>query len=166
MSSDAQWFGNSKIAVALIQKCASSSIRDAIKTDYGAIQLDKVIHVPRRICWVRDPIDRLESAFSYFHHSVYSLPASITGQWESFVDYTFTHNDPHWTPQSELLTHEGVLLPNEVYWLTDLQATWPFKGLLPWIRGVRHVEVNTSYRRDELDERYSGDYLLCRSAAT
>ena len=165
MSSSSQWFGNSEIAVALIQKCASSSIRDAVKADYGAIQLDEVIHVPRRLCWVRDPIDRLVSAFSYFHYTPY-LPASITGRWQTFVDYTLTHDDPHWTPQVDLLTHDGVLLPNEVYWLKDLQATWPFLGLLPWIRGVKHVEVDTTYRRDELDAKYAGDYELCRCVAT
>lgn len=159
------WLGNKDIAVALMQRCASSSIRDAMKTEYGELAPDEVMDAPRRICWVRNPTERLISAFSFFHYMPY-LPASIVGQWETFVDYTLENEDPHWTPQVELLTYNGVLLPNEVYSFNDLQKTWPFRGLLPWIRGVKHVEVDTSYRRTELDAKYSEDYALCLSVAT
>ena len=159
----ADWYSNGDIAVALVPRVASSSIRDAVRTLYMQVSPEDALKVDRRIAWVRDPIERLVSAYSIFHHSHLGLPASITGNWDTFVDYTLQTIDYHWEPQSNLLSLDGEIIPNELYHLRDLQKTWPFDGLLPWLRGVRHVDVDLSYRRDELDEKYRQDFELCRS---
>ena len=111
MNLGADWYSNNEIAVALIPRVASSSIRDTVRTLYMQVSPEDALKVDRRIAWVRDPIERLVSAYSFFHYAVTSLPGHVTGTWESFVDYSMEVEDYHWEPQSSLLSLDGELLP-------------------------------------------------------
>ena len=166
----AKWFHFEErdIAVACIPKIATSSIQDAISKGYVYKNTDEILNVSTRVAWIREPIIRLQSAYSFFNamykQSSYGGTYPTEDQcstWEKFVDCILVNEDKHWRPQADFIVYEGKVVSNFIYKFEDIQKTWSnhFDGLLPWLRACKHLPIN-NYRRDEINEYYKRDIEL------
>jgi len=64
--------------------------------------------------WVREPLDRLASAFLYFGRRDPS--------W--FAQYVLANMNIHWQPQIEQLTLDGSLFPTHLHRFENLNSEW------------------------------------------
>lgn len=154
-----RWLVNAEetLAIALIPKAGSTTIRKVME-DRGCTEMGhtSVMRVPHRIAFVREPLDRLISCYSYFHaHNGKErtfFPIEATETWEAFIDYILEHKDKHWAQQTELvggfatswyrLEHIGNILGGDV----------------PRLRQSIHEPVN-NYRYHEITAYYYRDFL-------
>lgn len=173
------WFpvGDDGTYLAILPKCGTKSTEYTMfpKTRRPPEKLRAIPPEPTRvITFIRDPIERLQSAFHYFNHRNPSFP-HVDGhgtpselEWDHFVDLMLDHDywDKHWCPQHWLLVMVGLL---------ETEALVPenFEDYGEVIRretGLTPVHENKSgvpkerpdYRLEELYERFGGDYELRR----
>jgi hypothetical protein len=168
------WHTHGRCAIAATPKTASSGIRKALGTHYIAtIPADKVDLYDRVIAFVRDPLERIESCWNYFHAQgrfpqAWDKNCNIARSrdfeaYEEFVDYVLKepgYLDKHWMPQAYNLQD----LPTEYHLLKDASAVLAEIGL------NLEERVNTSgvpivgqdYRNPELEEFYKADYALLK----
>ena len=162
------WLACDDVAVAVLPKVASQSIGEYSRERLTQLTAREVFDIPRRVAWVRDPMDRLQSAYTFFREMTKNGPCGRDGfitkahtkDWSTFVDLTLETPDAHWHPQVELLTFGDRFIPTEVHRFENIQKTWPWYGLLPWFNGTKHYPVDTTYRQAELTEKYREDMQL------
>jgi hypothetical protein len=100
------------------------------------------VHNPARAtAFIRDPIERLKSA--------YSIPGAES--WEWLVDQILSNErDPHWIPQAEQLGVADTFLPFELLG----------EFVRPHFHKSTPREIDASYRITELRNYYVADYWL------
>lgn len=140
--------------MSCIPKCGTQTLRQIFKTN--PIPNSQVLDCPERIVWLRNPKERLISAYSYFH--------TITDEerystWEKFIDHVLLKDDSHWTPQVQALSYKGEYLGTITHRFEDLPKLWGnyFKGLIPHINGCVHEEI-APYRESEIQFKYREDF--------
>jgi len=126
--------------------------------------LPKNMHV-----FVRDPIQRLKSAYRFFKAQPPVEGRIQTGAmtYEEFVDHVLGGaENPHWRPVTETLSvfdRSDVV----VHLFENLADEYPI-GVLEKRNVSKPVvdqEIDLTYREAELKEFYSGDYKLREGAA-
>jgi len=141
-----------------------------------------VKNISERVGWIRHPIDRLRSAYSYSRatndqglaiHTEYAIvklggkseemPDQLTS-WERFVDFSLDEaKNPHWNCQVDMLTTaHGQFLPTVVHRFEDISKLWHlyYDEPLAHKNKIPAEEVNTNYRKVDLAKRYSADFDL------
>lgn len=136
------------------------------------------MQAPVRVAFLRDPIDRLGSAYRFFfwiraENPDLQIDADIGhwDNWQEFIDWALYSDNAHIRPQYELLlTEAGEFVPNRLHWLRDIERIWDdyYPGLIPsgWDFPVIHKTSQldmASYRLDEIRERWAKDFELCRT---
>jgi len=157
------------IAMSCLRKVGSVSMQNIIK--HKEIEDNKsVLDVKQRVFWVRKPIDRLISCYSFFHHlnntdgnGVRVLSAENTASWESFIDTILSSKDPHWNPQAEQLKIDNKPIWTIAHKFEDIIKKWGdyLPGLLPWYNACTHLDIS-DYRRGEIESLYREDAELWR----
>jgi hypothetical protein len=137
---------------------------------------EEALAYPIRIMVLRDPFDRLESAYSFFMYLrrrgslvLPEMPPFET--YEQFVDLSLDSSDKHLAPQfDQVITGSGVFVPTHVERLEKIESWWPkyFDGLLPDSE-FNHRKNRTAhlpvarYREADIRERYKQDFELCQA---
>lgn len=163
------------LAVAQIPRAGLRTIADwlgwprVVKNDDPAL-----MRISRRVAFIREPVDRLESAFSLFYWLAdYGWPHSIQApidRWENFVEYVLDPgipDDAHWMSQVERIGGEDV--PTEIYLFEDLVTVWEDirPGLLPHHNRTSYAPIIVqNHRIAELWAKYRSDIALRRRATT
>ena len=89
--------------------------------------------------------------------------------WQAFVDSVLGgERNRHWLPQSELLRHGRVFVPNEIYRFEDINEIWPevIGTPLEKTNSSNSRPVEDEYRREELDNLYLEDLERWTTART
>ena len=156
-------FTGRDIAVSVTPKVASSSIQSS-----GGEQTQDITAanaMAKRIAIVRDPIDRLGSAYSWFYmmrEGGFKLEVDIpwVSGFESFVDMVLDGEpNEHWHPQASILS--GFKFTH-IFTLDQLNAKWSEHAVSPTIPHEHAVirQTITTYRRAELVAKYAQDSQL------
>ena len=165
------WTLNEKanIAMSCLPKNGSTSMRNCNPT--GAIlKNEEVLSVPVRVAWIRNPLDRMQSAYSFFFYlnergsNGRTIPSiDDTRSWENFVDLVLTTENMHWCKQVEALTHDGIYVPTVTHKFEDIMELWGnyLPGLLPWQNACSKLPIN-DYRSDDIEEYYKEDFKIWR----
>lgn len=170
--------GNVKVCVAVIRKGGSLSIDQALMpAEYFGVE--RALEFPVRVAFVREPMERYASSFSFFTHQYNRMGENdtVTGDvppvevvnagYHAWVDWTLDE-DPmnrHWIPQVEQLTYEGVLVPTEIHRFEDIHDHWERlfgPGMLPHINAASRLPTD-DYRTDDINNRYEQDLALWQS---
>lgn len=162
-----KWFYSEArdLAVAQIPKAGLITIMEWLGRDFPSVLPDVARSASRRVAFIRHPIERLKSCYSFMYWMKEYGTAHKSGvpvdSWESFVDHTFIHDNMHWRPQSEIV--EDV--PNIYRRFEDIAECYEeFRpGILPWHHRTTRLPT-TEYRADELMARYSADLALWSAA--
>jgi hypothetical protein len=158
--------------VAATPKVASTTIR---KVSEGQIPKDKVEMYPECVVFVRDPLERMESAFHYFNVRRGSWPVvwdartqsyrqNPPASWPDFVDKVLDGKywDKHWVPQTWLWGP----LPTLTFLFEDIETVAKDRWGLTighHNRGpVNGEPVRLSYRVPELEDFFKDDLELRR----
>lgn len=180
---------NANTCIAVFPKVASCSILTAAYEN-GAVNItpEEALRLDKRVMFVRHPLERLVSAFSWLMQAhkqgtpaCRSVYPSIMGQevlgtgvngetkplidaWKAFVDHILVADNDHWTPQIELASHNGVLIPNRAFKFEELNDRWGtysagrFPSTLPHLHRVTKL-TPPDYRVDDLREFYRKDII-------
>ena len=158
---------NRTIAMSCLPKNGSTSMRNAGFSDH-IFSNSEVIDVPVRVAWIRNPLERLVSAYSFFHYlnetgkNGQAAPGKKeTSSWESFIDCVLSMENPHWSKQVESLKLNGHYIATITHKFEDIMQLWGHyhKGFLPWQNACTKLEVN-AYRRLDIELAYSEDIKL------
>jgi len=171
------------VCIAFILKCGCRSISQWVHNYSIRQELtnEEALKIETRVAFVRDPIDRLKSVFFDARWSVRignnwdNIPndilltenRGIQGDWQSFVDYSLETDNRHWRPQTDLISHNGQLVPNVYHMLKDIKQYYHLyfkEGSLPHTGAAARVEQpEYNYRVDDLNEKYKADIELFNS---
>jgi len=161
--------------VVMINKAGSTSFESSLSSH----KKGKMIHgddaqgYSKRVMFIREPLARHQSAFSFFWWlkdeghvtSIFDLSLfkgkSLAGDYAAFVDFSLENGDSHWNPQVGEASDNGTFIPNIVHRFEDLTNYWEtyFTGRLPWDNAFSKV-ATTDYRRGDLVEFYRNDTSL------
>jgi len=159
------WIIKNNIAISCLPKNASSSIRQFARDQ--TYPNKEVLHIPVRVGFIREPLNKLISVFSFFkyqneeaNHGGHIIPIDATRTWESCIDYVLDHDDPHWNPQVKALTYNGQYVPTVTHRLEDINKVWGnyYKGLIPWVNATAHYDVDETYRINDIHDKYAADF--------
>ena len=161
------WLNDGRI-LAYTEKCASKSIRAHIKPIVQTNNIGAPKALAERkmghdcILFVRDPLDRLVSAWTFFQKQ--KMP------FEKWLRIALTKVDRHWRPQVEAHTWDGNFIPNKLYPLDLMTNYWEnlFPGARPMkvLNKTEHKSWATYVNQLPLDvveqvvERYADDIDL------
>lgn len=161
------------LAVAQIPRCALNTIAAWLGyKDIEVVQNDdpRLLKMSKRVAYIRDPRDRLGSAFSMFYWNYdYTGKMHVSGapisSWEAFVDYVLDPNipdDEHWMPQTKIVGN----IPNIYHKFENLVDTFQLyrPGILPH-KNMTTRRPTTDYRKDELLIKYADDIRLYQGAS-
>lgn len=159
-------FHDYKVAFCIVRKNASTSLYRALdvkagrmETSKGKDRLRELLRAEYRvIAVIREPLDRLLSAWRYFQRGkkteYYGMNVSEGVTFEAFVEQFFsrpdlsTHNQ-HFQPQSLLLTDEEGFMVDTILRFENLGDEWARLRqalarernlILPEIRHVGHTD--------------------------
>ena len=113
-----------KKVVATTQRTASVSMIEALEPmcpDSPAHKINQQAALQLRkkgwpvLLWIRNPFDRLASAYSIF---------GVRSDFNTFIERVLGETNPHWSPVSQLHKVSGVFLPTIVYPFENLAASW------------------------------------------
>lgn len=164
------WIVNKDLAMSCIPKNGSTSMRNAMPSN-KIYENDEVLDVPVRVAWIREPIERLKSCYSFFHYlnahdnnGQRTPTAEHTSSWEKFVDHALSTKNIHWNPQKEILMIDGEYIPTVSHKFEEIMERWgDYKpGLLPWQNACTKLPIN-DYRKDDINEFYTEDIALWHS---
>lgn len=137
-------------AVLIIPKCGSETLR---RNAMGVV--DQVTTVDRLV-FLRDPIDRFQSAYSFLS-KLGAAPENYT----DFVDWSFDIDDEHVAPQAEYVYQSGQKMYDHAYMLTDMDDVFTRRvGYAPVRYHESYHKKITDYRLDEIKQKYAADYDL------
>lgn len=146
------------IGHVLIPKNASTFL---LSKEHTVIDLNYFLSMKKRCAYLRNPIERLFSAYQFFNdllnrsvlYDGFSL--DVAESYEGFVDFALENIDAHWRPQTEFLYHKGELIVNEVELLTPKNNA---------INASKKLEFNKEYRIKEVRNYYTNDFRLLEKA--
>lgn len=159
-------------AIAQIPKCGTMTIGFAMGGP-DEITNNEAMKLNVRVAFIRNPLDRLASAFSFFSEARIrgnypeGRPPSKTKSYETFIDWALETTDTHIIPQYELLlTEDGEFVPNQLHKLSEIQDVWMSyypapKGKFPHRNSSERL-ATTAYRISDIDKRYAKDFELWR----
>lgn len=169
------------VAVAAIPKCASSSLEHQFR-NAKKLTHKKALEIPTRIAWIREPLDRLRSAFSCFskiYQTTGILPSSPKGtinltenslaNWEAFVEHILDNGGIHWDPQTAILTYRDVLVPNHFERFDEIGDTWADYVDAPLLHhhmNFKSADIVTGYQETKLSAKYADDWKLYTAAGS
>jgi len=107
--------------------------------------------------FIREPHERLRSGYQFFKGHP---PIEHTGDmsWEQFVDFVLAgEKNPHWRPASETIALVGRPVTSHLF--ENIQSEYPL-GTLEHRNSSAAMDVDMSYRVDELQQFYAADYEL------
>jgi hypothetical protein len=147
-------------AVVLIPKAGSMSINTALNS---GIPAEDAFKCQTRLAFVRHPIQRLISAYSFFSglndRGCFNRVASaaVTGSWQAWVDFILERKNKHWMPQHEIIAN----FPTATYRFEKLVDVWPmyFPVALPHKNRSERRKTET-YRASDLERYYKKDLDL------
>lgn len=164
------WASYQGKAVAIVPKCGNTSFSNLV----GGVRLtlDETLAVDTRVMFVRDPLDRFTSAYSFFHmlncddRGKVHVPREATHNgYEHFVDFALSTENPHWKPQMQLTG--GIATHLYKFSCESIRKWWPvhWPGRQPdWLNACSHLPT-TDYRMNDLLEYYAEDLLAYERAA-
>jgi hypothetical protein len=150
------------VAIPAIPKCGQHTLVAA-----GGIELpfEKLKQFPVRMVFIRHPVDRLVSCYSFFKRIDYVVDADLSG-YESFIDWALESDDEHVLPQSACYSmyHFQRRLP--LSRMTEILNMLTGKEIYTQ-NATEHLPVYTDYRLDDIKIRYCDDFvayedILCR----
>jgi len=149
--------GKTVFAVLLIPKCGSESLR---KSSLAIINNVHANNLPR-IAFVRDPIERLHSAYRFLARRGYAPK-----QYESFIDWSLETDDEHVVPQHSYCYPNDTKQFDDLYLLNGLDAVFTNRlgNTIPRLHETHKEPINSDYRMDELRAKYSNDFELVEAA--
>lgn len=159
-------------AVAVIPKSGSQTIRHCCRYQVDLTN-DEALRYQTRVAFIRNPIERLKSAYSFFHYLMKdgvktdgtAPPYSSLGSWQDFVDFALENKNPHWLPQVQhLYASSGEFVPNAMHKFEEIREHWEkyYKGALPWLNATSRAPTN-DYKLDEINAYYLEDLELWHS---
>lgn len=159
------------IALALIAKTGTQSFKEVIDVDTGWYLVpSEALEYPVRVFFMRHPVDRLKSAFSFFiklrnEGAQYDpVKNEVIETWPKFVDHILTHSDEHWDPQIPQVTYKGEFTPNKVLRFEDVKKWWPnFSSIRLPHANASIPQETLEYRVEELKALYAEDMQLWKS---
>lgn len=160
------------VALAIVAKVGSQSFTESGTTWY--VSDSEVLVYPERIFFIRDPFQRLESAYSFFvgldragapHPAV---PESALVSWNEFVNFILdprNDDDEHWIPQTDTVLYtgndpiNGSYIPTKIMRFEDVTDWWPnfFSRRLPHINKSTRL-ITTSHKGAEIELKYAKDF--------
>lgn len=149
--------------VGMTPKAGWTSMQQAGK-GYPTLDINAAARSDKPIVlFVRHPVDRLVSAWRFFHQKAH-FPnrhiASKTGL-EKFVDQVLKGvEDQHWMSQVKLHTHHRFI-PTVVHRFENIHEVWPE---LPHLNKGPGVPFDLWHRKDEVEEYYRADLELWENA--
>ena len=159
-----------EIAVAQIPKCGLNTIREWLGRSAIVVSNNdpRLLETKKRVAFIRHPIERLKSAFSFFYWlndygTKHSCNAPLDS-WESFVDHVLNPDipdDEHWLPQCEHINNVANIYHRFENIANHFEKYRP--GILPHNNRSSHREAN-NYRMPELMAKYIVDYNLHKEA--
>lgn len=153
--------GDKDVGVLLVFKAASRSMVNGREQHVlsGGNESPRKLHV-----FVRDPIDRLASAYKFFRgRPPIDYPEDGAISWERFVDLVLDEGkeNPHWRSVTDTiaLAGGGKIIP---HMFERLSEEFPLGELERRNESPVDLEqsIDRSYRSDELKAAYAGDYEL------
>lgn len=161
-----------EVAVAVIPKSGSQSIRHCCRFQV-LLSNEEAKSYPVRVAFIRNPIERLKSAYSFFYFLMEdgvktdgtAPPHSSLGSWPDFVDYALGNDNPHWKSQVDTVRDDsGLIIPNRFHKFEEIKDHWEgyYKGALPWINASSRAPTS-DYREDDINKFYIEDFELWRS---
>lgn len=164
------WSEHDGNAIAIIPKVGNTSFSEIV--DGGRLTSEEALQFKIRVMFIREPIERVISNYSFFHalndneECRTNIPKEITHNgYEVFIDYILLDKgNPHWAPQMELT--DGIATHLYKFNCDNIRKYWPmhWSGRQPnWMNATTHLEVN-DYRMKELLEFYVKDTAAYESA--
>ena len=144
-------------AVASIPKCGQHTLD---KYAVCKVPESKLNNFPLRIAFIREPFDRWLSAYHFMCQSRYILEGERVREYNRFVDVALESEDDHVLPQSRFISSFGTLLP--LHSMSKVIGALTGKEITKENASERH-EIDTSYRKAEIMERYEDDTILYKS---
>ena len=162
------------IALAVIAKAGTLSFTNAANGWY--LTNEQAQYYPRKVWFIREPFDRLKSAYSFFkklaidNSKYHNKLVEFTNSWEAFIDFVLDtdHKDEHFLPQTSTLMYNGQLSPDTILRFEDVQKWWPkyFVPKLERLNMAPRLEVDPNYRRAEIDTYYAEDLKIWKTTTT
>ena len=159
------------LAVAKISKAGSTTIRAWLPAvTFRDVDNESARAASRRVAFIRHPIDRLESCYSYFcylraigkPYTNRSLPIHvvdrITSGWNLFVDHVLSEEvDSHWQQQSDFITD----VPNILHRFEDFPKYYRnyWNNTPQKLNSSKRIPV-WNWRTEELLAHYADDVSL------
>ncbi len=147
-------------AFASIPKCGQHSLQAVSKC---LIQREDLRRYPHRIAPVRGVIDRLLSTYHFYMQNHHKLDGHTVARWEDYIDIALVSNDEHVRPQSDfILTDYNIIVKLE--YLDDFMSAITSVKMPKLNVSKREFLVDTSYRINDIRDKYSADEILYNSA--
>ena len=159
------------LAVAQIPRCGIQTFKIWLGDSFRVVDNDDpaLMTVTRRVVFIRDPRERLKSAFSLMYWSrEYGRPhraqPNVT-DWQNFVDYVLDSANPddlHWMQQVDIFS-SGI--PTVIHKFENLLNHWQTyrPGILQ--QRVHFTRPATpDYRIPELAAKYAEDFTIWQGA--
>ena len=146
---------------AAIPKCGQHTL----KSHGGRIvDASRYLDLDIRAAFVRDPVDRLVSAFHFFRQTKCYNMCDFMSSYEGFIDWAFTSVDEHVLPQTSFtcgLYDKIVHIKNMSEVLDGLTGL----RIPPQNTSERGLSFDGSYRISDIKKHDSDDYELIKKAS-
>lgn len=160
------------VAVALIAKSGNTSIKSAAAQGWY-VKAEEAEQYPIRLAFIREPFDRLYSAYSFFSglywngekYDKHGTVESAARSYYHFINHALEHRDEHWKNQGEILL-SGEVKPTHLIKFDYINDLWPniFPSELRKCNSSVRLPVCKEYRKAELQDFYKTDLELYNSA--
>lgn len=160
------WVQKDGVAISILPKNASTSIRAVLETD--EYSNEEVMRFKTRVGILRNPHNRIKSCYSFFvdianKGSMSDKHAHVPiDTYENFVDFILEDNSSaHWIPQMSLLGDA----PTIYHRFEDLEEVWSdyFEGFYPWSYNSSPPLELPDYRLEDIETKYAEDFSIWRS---
>lgn len=171
----------SDTCIAIIRKCGNTSIHQAVLCAKPVVLTnEEALNYKNRVAFIRHPIDRLHSIFfnargvirqnkgwcDISKEDIFMEGRGRQADYEAFIDHMLVNEDEHWKPQTEILSHNGGIIPNIFHPLSELDTHYykyfnSYQKIAhsnSWIR-----KPLNSYKEDTLKAKYVDDFALWNS---
>ena len=153
------------LAVAQIPKCGIQSFNEWLGRGFKVVANDDPVlqEISRRVGFIRHPLERLKSCYSFFfwmqEYGHKSKNVVHTESWQAFIDQVLNSepDNEHWLAQA---VHVGDVL-NIIHRFEDLDRHWETyrPGFLPWNNKATRLPTEP-YRTAELIRKYAEDFAM------
>ena len=148
------------VAFAAIPKCGQHTI-----AAYGGVMVDSaVIHkIATRIAFIRDPFDRLKSAFHFFKQTNCYVQCDHMSSYGKFIDWALDSDDEHVIPQHKFLFNSFNTLI-KIEYMSEVMEELTGSVVTPQNTSEHNMKCDADYRADDIKSYYKEDYELYEEA--